>query len=246
MTGVDASPTMSTGSFAGRVGQAFWPVRTLFHGLLALTLVILLFSSCAHRKRSRLIPPPASSPGATETGVASWYGHPYHGRASASGEIYDMEKLTAAHRTLPFDTWVRVFDLDTQKSVDVRIIDRGPFVDGRIIDLSHAAARAIDMIGPGTARVRIEVIRLPESVPPAMFAVQIGAFRDRERAERLRSEMQTRYGVARVVPRQGDPVLWRVLVGSESSQEGANALSGRIRQENGEKIPAFIVRLDIV
>jgi rare lipoprotein A len=177
--------------------------------------------------------------------VASWYGHPYHGRASASGEIYDMEKLTAAHRTLAFDTWVRVFDLDTRKSVDVRIIDRGPFVDGRIIDLSHAAARAIGMIGPGTARVRIEVVRLPAIIPPAMFAVQVGAFRDRARAERLRDQMQARYGVARLVQRQGDPVLWRVLVGSEPSQEGASALSNRIQQENSEKIPAFIVRLDM-
>jgi len=157
-----------------------------------------------------------------------------------------MEKLTAAHRTLPFDTWVRVFDLDTQKTVDVRIIDRGPFVDGRIIDLSHAAARAVDMIGPGTARVRIEVIRLPEVIPPALFAVQVGAFRDRARAERLRDQMQARYGVARLVQRQGDPVFWRVLVGSEPSQEGANALSGRIRQENGENIPSFVVRLDSV
>jgi rare lipoprotein A len=111
--------------------------------------------------------------------VASWYGHPFHGRASASGEIYDMEQMTAAHRTLPFGTMVRVHDLDNEKSVDVRINDRGPFVDGRIIDLSHAAARAIEMIGPGTARVRLEILSAPAVPAQAHFGVQVGAFRNR-------------------------------------------------------------------
>ena len=82
----------------------------------------------------------------TETGIASWYGYPYHGRRAANGEIYDMEKLTAAHRTLPFGTWVRVTNLTNSKTVDVRITDRGPFIDGRIIDLSKAAAREIDQV----------------------------------------------------------------------------------------------------
>ena len=176
--------------------------------------------------------------------MASWYGHPYHGRRAANGEIYDMEKLTAAHRTLPFDTWVRVVNLDNSKTVEVRIIDRGPFVEGRIIDLSHAAARAIDMIGPGIARVRIEVIRTPEYVPPAVFAVQVGAFRDRANAERLRAEMASRYGSARLVLRADSPDLWRVLVGSEATEEGANGLAERIRKELGEKSAAFVVRVD--
>jgi len=101
-----------------------------------------------------------------EVGLASWYGHPYHGRSSASGEIYDMEQFTAAHRTLPFGTLVRVVNLDNEKSVEVRINDRGPFVDDRVIDLSHAAAQAIGMIGPGTARVRVEVIQAPAAPPP--------------------------------------------------------------------------------
>ena len=133
-------------------------------------LAAVMFSACAHKKHSKLVPPPPPpppagtpsagttpvKPGYVETGLASWYGHPYHGRPAANGEIYDMETMVAAHRTLPFDTWVRVYDLDTGKTVEVRIIDRGPFVDGRIIDLSHAAAEAIAMIGPGTARVRME------------------------------------------------------------------------------------------
>src|SRR5262245_47692786 len=130
--------------------------------VLALALLAGLTAGCGPKRRVRGIPPPpaVSTPsakpvqiGETETGIASWYGHPYHGRRAASGEIYDMEQLTAAHRTLPFQTWVRVENLTNRKTVEVRITDRGPFVDGRIIDLSHAAAKSIDMIGPGTARV---------------------------------------------------------------------------------------------
>lgn len=196
---------------------------------------------------------PVAAPGATalggipepyaETGIASWYGHPYHGRPAANGEIYDMEKLTAAHRTLPFDTVVRVTNLENQKSIDVRINDRGPFVDGRIIDLSHAAAVAIDMIGPGTAKVRMDVIKLPDLVPAALFAVQVGAFRDRANAERERALMERQYGSARLVKRAGDPVLWRVLVGREKTEDAAGSLKSRIRSETGER-NAFVVRLD--
>lgn len=207
-------------------------------------LLVLAMAGCAHKKHVRIPPPPAAPQvGSTETGLASWYGHPYHGRAAADGEIYDMETLVAAHRTLPFNTWVRVVNLTNSKSVDVRIIDRGPFVDGRIIDLSHAAAEAIDMIGPGTAQVRLEIIRMPELGGPAAFAVQVGAFRDRSNAERLRARMADRYGTAHLVLRQGSPAVWRVLVGSESTQDGAAALANRIRSESGEN-NGFVVRLD--
>lgn len=99
--------------------------------------------------------------GEMETGIASWYGPPYHGRRSANGEIFDMEKLTAAHRTFPFDTWVEVTNLENKKHVDVRITDRGPFVSGRIIDLSLAAARELDMVTAGIVKVRIKVIKKP-------------------------------------------------------------------------------------
>src|SRR5215831_4253897 len=131
-----------------------------------IVLLSLLVAACGKKKvktaRGRPAPKPSAQGGqavvgAVEMGVASWYGHPYHGRQAADGEIYDMETLVAAHRTLPFNTWVRVTNLNNSKTVDVRIIDRGPFVDGRIIDLSHAAAQAVEMIGPGIAQVRVEV-----------------------------------------------------------------------------------------
>jgi rare lipoprotein A len=212
---------------------------------LVLPLSFLL-AGCAHKHhvaRAPLpaVPAPPQIPG-VETGLASWYGHPYHGRAAADGEIYDMEKLTAAHRTLPFGTWVRVTNLTNTKSVDVRIIDRGPFIDGRIIDLSHAAAQVIDLIGPGVAPVRVDILSAPaEPASLNWFAVQAGAFADKDRAERLRISLQREYGPARLVLRPGSPTLWRVLVGKEPSEQAAGALARRISTEVG---PSFVVRLD--
>src|ERR1700730_7571254 len=151
-----------------------------------LVAVCVALSGCAEKKRVH--PPTAARLGSTETGVASWYGHPYHGRRAANGEIYDMEKMTAAHRTLPFGAWVRVKNLENNQTVDVRIIDRGPFARGRILDLSPAAAVSIAMIGPGTAKVKITVISKPSVVETtaALFAVQAGAFGDLTNAERIR------------------------------------------------------------
>lgn len=225
--------------------------------------VMVALTGCGRKKHVRLSTPAAVQPriepriGATEEGIASWYGYPYHGRQAADGEIYDMEKLVAAHRTLPFHTWVRVHNLDNDASVDVEIIDRGPFIDGRIIDLSHAAAQAVNMIGPGTAKVRIQIIEPPNAPatpaltpapPPATaghYAVQVGAFRDRDAAERLRVEMASRYGAARLVRREGNPAVWRVLVGDEPGEDVAQSLAERIRGGGGEAASAFVVRSDI-
>ena len=154
--------------------------------------------------------------------------------------------MTAAHRTLPFGTMVRVHDLDNEKSVDVRINDRGPFVDGRIVDLSHAAAQAIQMIGPGTARVRLEILSAPAPVAQIHFGVQVGAFRNRKNAERLRRVMEAKYGRARLVERADTPGVWHVVVGMEPTENGASALSNRIRSENSSVTSAFVVRMDSV
>lgn len=119
--------------------------------------------ACAKKPPRASLPPPMKSvkTGWTEDGIASWYGHPYHGRKTANGETYDMNKMTAAHKSLPFGVTVEVHNRTNAKKTRVRINDRGPFIDGRIIDLSRAAAERIDMIGPGTARVRIKVVRQP-------------------------------------------------------------------------------------
>lgn len=139
--------------------------------------------------------------GWTQTGVASWYGGQFHGRVTASGEIYDREGLTAAHRTLPFGTWVRVLRLDNGWSTLVRITDRGPFVEGRIIDLSRAAARRLGMLAPGTARVRLRVVS-PGSRASCRL-VQVGAFDRRGNALAVRDSLR----------RQGVPVRLQTVPG---------------------------------
>ncbi|MGH9662232.1 MAG: SPOR domain-containing protein, partial [Bryobacteraceae bacterium] len=145
---------------------------------------------------------------------------------------------------LPFDAWVRVKNLDhDDRAVEVRITDRGPFVKGRILDLSRAAASRIGMIGPGTARVRLEVIRAPDNAQAAaVFAVQVGAFEDRANAESLSRRLQSRYGPVSIVERPGDPALFRVLAGRARSEAEAEALAGRLRDR--EKLDGFVTRLD--
>jgi rare lipoprotein A len=209
-------------------------------------LVFASLAACAKKHPAAAAPPlPRAVPGEIrngETGLASWYGHPYHGRPAANGEIYDMEALTAAHRTLPFGAWVRVVNLNNGKTVDVRIIDRGPFVENRIIDLSHAAAAAIDLIGPGVAPVRLDILSLPVALAETWYGVQAGAFLDRDRAERLRVALEQDFGPAHLVQRADSPTLWRVVVGRVNSEQDAAALASRIRAQFGS---AFVVRLDL-
>jgi rare lipoprotein A len=202
---------------------------------------ILSLSSCASKKISRVSVPRAVT-GHTEQGIASWYGDPYHGRRAANGEIYDMEKMTAAHKTLPFETWVRVENLVNKKKCEVRITDRGPFVDGRIVDLSRAAARSLDMIGPGTVRVKLTVIKPPKGfVYPQFFAVQAGVFHDRSHAETLSRELGRKYGYARVFEISGGSGMWRVLVGKENSMAQAKELAKKVHAD----IPdAIAVKMD--
>ena len=223
---------------------------------LRLRLCLLALGSwygCGHRhSRIGALPPAgAVTPPATvnrarrspapldgETGLASWYGHPYHGRQAADGEIYDMETMVAAHRTLPFQTRVRVENLDNGLSTEVRIIDRGPFVDGRIIDLSHAAAQQIQLIGPGVAHVKLHLLTEPPQTTPAVFAVQVGAFADRANAERQETLMRERFGAARIVRRDGNPVLWRVLAGSAPTPAAAETIRAGLDRQT------FVVRID--
>lgn len=130
-------------------------------GILTSLAALALGSSACSRVTS--VEPVAPAPEVTwlEDGVASWYGEPFHGRRTASGEVYDMEAMTAAHRTLPFGTLLQVRNLDNGRGLRVRVNDRGPFVQGRILDLSRRAARELNMIGPGVARVRLFVVGAP-------------------------------------------------------------------------------------
>ncbi len=221
--------------------------------LLVLVVAMVALAGCGHKKRARVTlrqrpprTPVVVHPGDTEEGVASWYGHPYHGRAAANGEIYDMEKMTAAHRTLPFNTWVRVYDLDNNRTTEVRIIDRGPFIGGRIIDLSHAAARELGMIGPGTGARAHRSHQRPAGGRAGAFRGSGGRL---PRPCQRRAAAQPDGGPLRhgagccSAPR--DPTSVAGAGGRGSRREdGANRLAERIRQDSVEKTSGFVVRID--
>lgn len=170
--------------------------------------------------------PISDASGFSQKGVASWYGAKFHGRKTSNGETYNMHAMTAAHKTLPFGTWVEVRRLDTGKTVVLRINDRGPFVHDRIIDLSYAGAKALDMVGPGTASVEIVALGEQKQTPTGKtyvptdyyhgkFTFQVGAFSSRKNAERLRDRLSAQsFANAHVVPYdRGDTVFYRVRVG---------------------------------
>lgn len=181
--------------------------------------------------------PRAHAHGYTESGLASWYGKKFHGRKTSNGETYNMYGVSAAHKTLPFNTIVKVRNLDNGRELDLRINDRGPFVRGRIIDLSYGAAKELGVVGPGTARV--ELIALGpagiqsgsgpsgQSQPPinydaGQFTFQVGAFRDRNNAENLRAKLDRVYQNAHIAPFDtGGDVYYRVRVGFFTSLEEA-------------------------
>jgi peptidoglycan lytic transglycosylase len=187
--------------------------------------------------------PAAPAPvGYTEEGNASWYGNPFNGRRASNGEIYDMYRLTAAHRTLPFETMVRVTNLNNGKSTTVRITDRGPFIGNRIIDLSLAAAREIESVGPGVVPVHLEVLGNVD-VTAGFFTVQVGAFKDRSNAERLRDRLSLTYSPI-FVQQYDSPegTFYRLRVGKVSGEDAAKELAEQLRTK--ENFPTLVFRLD--
>lgn len=160
-----------------------------------------------------------SSDGYREQGVASWYGAQFHGRRTSSGAVYNMHALTAAHKTLPLPSVVRVTNIDTGESVVVTVNDRGPFVKDRLIDLSYAAANALGLVKSGTGAVEVEAIgsapESPREVTAQRLFLQVGAFSDEVNAARLKTDLESN-GVNGVVIRYDDgvfPALYRVRIG---------------------------------
>jgi rare lipoprotein A len=133
-------------------------MRVFLRSVLAGLGTVATLAACATPARTARSPAVAVPVGTTETGQASWYGQPHHGRATASGEVFDMYALTAAHRTLPFGTRLLVTNLQNDRTVEVRVNDRGPWVSGRILDVSYAAARALDAVAAGVFPVRLRVL----------------------------------------------------------------------------------------
>ncbi len=189
--------------------------------------------------------PPAER-GATQTGVASWYGPGFHGHPTASGMIYDQGELTAAHQTLPLGTKVMVTNLKNGKSTEVSINDRGPFAKGRIIDLSYAAARTLGMIGPGTIPVRIEVVDGPyplREIPQSLsYTLQVGSFADKDNAEKLKKQLKKIYprkAEVSVVPLQGkETAYYRVQIGTFTDHHEAEKEAGKLV---GKGFPVIIM-----
>lgn len=157
------------------------------------------------------IPEDYGKPFSTQIGLASWYGPPYAGRRGADGKVYDQNAMTAAHLTLPLGTMVRVTNLSNNESAVVRITDRGPFVRGRIIDLSLAAAKATGVYRAGVAKVRVEAYAAPGHAttdPAGHWCVQVGAFAREKDAVKLKAELIRRYATARVIEFPGPTGYW--------------------------------------
>src|SRR6478736_8164673 len=233
---------------------------------LPLLIVAVLLSGCGRRQSARapLPPPPtlevaptpappSSAPAAdsrptappvfVETGLASWYGPPYHNRRGSNGEIYNMNALTAAHRTLPLGSRVRVTNIKTGRSAVVRITDRGPFIPGRVIDLSLAAAKAVDVWRAGVAMVRIEVLETPAPIATGgRWAVQIGAFNDEDSAQQLVGHLVRRYQTARVSEFSSPVGDWWVRVRvPKDDRSRAEEIARNTHTSEGA---IFLVRLD--
>jgi len=231
-------------------------------GLVATGLMLL--SACGgHKTAHQKVPPPPTvtpaqpsvadndsaykiprnaKPIYVETGLASWYGPPYNHRKGANGEIYDQNAMTAAHRTLPLNSMVRVTNMSTGHVALVRITDRGPFIEDRVIDLSLAAAKAVDVWRPGTAEVKIEVLSAPAPIAQGgRWCVQIGAFQSEKEARKLKEKLQDRYETANVIQFTGPTGEWVRIRPQGDDKRVAEEVAGKTRVKEGG---VFLVRLD--
>ena len=200
--------------------------------------------------------PLSSHEGFVQSGIASWYGSDFHGKTTSNGESYDMYAMTAAHKTLPLGVYVKVRNRDNGREAVVRINDRGPFVTGRIIDLSYLAARLIDIVGSGTAPVKIEALgyrdetvkgrtayKAPVSYDRGSFGIQVGAFGNPENARRMADRVKQRYGVSSIREAVVKGTLYyRVRAGNYTSLKEAE----QIRESSSDVMMAggFVVALD--
>jgi rare lipoprotein A len=178
----------------------------------------------------------------TEEGLASWYGPPYDKRRGANGQIFDKDALTAAHRTLPMNSLIRVTNLSNRQSVIVRVTDRGPFVHDRTLDLSLASAKAIGVWRPGVARVRIEVFAAPAPLDQGgRWCVQVGAFKDGKGALKLRDQLTRKYHTANVIEFTGPTGHWVRIRPLDDDKARAVEIARDLEPTEGE---AYLVRLD--
>jgi rare lipoprotein A len=225
---------------------------------MVMLAVTMLAASCAERQvptAPQAAPAPATAAAASslppalpaptkrvyrETGTASWYGRESNGRTTASGEVFAMEGMSAAHRTLPLGTVIHVTNLDNYKSVTVKVNDRGPFVKNRIIELSYGAARELDFIAQGTAPVKIETLEPVNG--GALYTVQAAVFTEEENARALKDRLTKKFEQVSIVPFETSlGKLYRVRVGSYGTEERAELVASKLKLEGLEP---FVLRKD--
>ncbi len=230
--------------------------------ILILNLVFLVYSGCSTRKTPSIPEHPEGYPKPykvlgkwyqplphasefIQIGTASWYGKKFHGRRTSNGEIYNMYAVSAAHKTLPLGTYVRVTNLRNKRQLDMRINDRGPFVDGRVIDLSYQAGQKLGIIGTGTAPVKIVALGrassvkkagkntyIPEDYERGNFTIQIGAFSELKNAQRLKAKLSRVYRNAHITKYDnGRLILYRVRVGQCSTLQEARKLKNKLKRK---------------
>ena len=185
----------------------------------------------------------SGSPVFTQTGIASWYGPNYHRHAAADGTTFDQDAMTAAHRTLPLGTTVRVTNVSTGQQVLVRITDRGPFAPGRVLDLSMGAAKAVGIYRAGVAQVRLEAFAHVSTDPAGRWAVQTGAFKTEQDALDLKAALLDRYRGAKVSEFQGPTGFWVRIDPSTHAQADALKIQNWIGAPDPQS-QAYLVRID--
>lgn len=214
-------------------------------GLKWAVLLLVVLSACSTSRQE--VTPESSYV------VASWYGADFHGRPTSSGEIFNMYSLTCAHRAYPFGTKLKVTNTVNRKSVQCIVNDRGPFVEGRDLDLSYAAAREIGVIGPGTGKVLIEVngrdssyirkVRVQAAGKPGPFAIQVGSFSESINAIRLKKALNLKYGNVYIQEAEiKGSTYYRVRVGNYDALPGAVSAAEQLGQEG---YPALVVKADM-
>jgi rare lipoprotein A len=178
----------------------------------------------------------------SETGRASWYGPPYNHHKGANGQVYDQEAMTAAHRTLPMNSLLRVTNIQTGQSAIMRVTDRGPFVPDRVLDLSLASARAVGVYRPGTAQVRIDVYETPSPIDEGgRWCVQIGAIQSEREAKKIEEHLQKKYATANVIEFAGPTGHWVRIRPAHDDKQRAIEIAQKDKPSEGN---AYLVRLD--
>jgi rare lipoprotein A len=210
-------------------------------GVLVMLFASLLFASCAVRDSQKDITGPAALltpvPGQAyvETGIASWAGKELHNIKTASGEVFDQEAVSAAHRTLPLGTMIRITNLDTQKSIKARVLDRGPFVKSRMLEVSYEAAWELGFVTHGTARVSIETVRDIEAA--GKYSVQAALYTEEENAKFLKRRLSKKFELITITSFETNIAkYYSVRVGAYATVERAEQIAAKLASEGMEPV----------